>query len=200
MKHIVGLGNPGRAYEGTRHNMGFMVIDRLAVKCGIALSRRRFRAICGAGEVGGATAILMKPQTFMNLSGLSVREALEDSGCSRRDLIVIHDDIDLPFGSIRIRQRGGHGGHRGVQSVIESMEGSAFVRIKLGVGRPGEGTDVESYVLHPFRRHEREQLGAILSTAGDAVEAVVREGVGRAMNTFNVVEICEKKDKHGNAG
>jgi PTH1 family peptidyl-tRNA hydrolase len=195
VKHIVGLGNPGLAYEDTRHNVGFMVIDGLAVKCGIALSRRRFRAICGEGETGGERAILMKPQTFMNLSGLSVRDALADSGCSLRDLIVIHDDIDLPFGSIRVRQRGGHGGHRGVQSIMERMEGSDFVRVKIGVGRPGDGMDVEPYVLHPFEKDERERLGAILSTAVDAVEAVVREGVEYAMNTFNVVDICEKMDK-----
>jgi len=195
VKHIVGLGNPGLAYEHTRHNVGFMVIDKLAVKCGIALSRRRFRAFCGEGETGGERAILMKPQTFMNLSGLSVKDALAYSGSSLRDLIVIHDDIDLPFAAIRVRQRGGHGGHRGVQSIIERLEGSDFVRVKIGVGRPGHGMDVERYVLNPFQKDERQRLGTVLSTAVDAVEAVLRGGVEYAMNTFNVGEICEKIDK-----
>jgi len=195
VKHIVGLGNPGLAYKGTRHSVGFMVIDGLALKYGIALSRKRFRAICGEGEMGGERVVLMKPQTFMNLSGLSVRDALADSGCSVSDLIVIHDDIDLPFGAIRIRKRGGHGGHRGVQSIIETLKGSDFVRLKIGVGRPEEGMDVKEYVLHPFEKSEQEQLGMILSTAVDALEALVGEGVEYAMNTFNMGEICEKIDK-----
>lgn len=195
MKHIVGLGNPGLAYKGTRHSVGFMVIDRVASKCGIALSKRRFRATCGEGEMGGKRVVLIKPQTFMNLSGLSVRDALADSGCSLEDLIVIHDDIDLPFGSIRFRKRGGHGGHRGVQSIIETMAGSDFVRLKIGVGRPEEGMDVSDYVLHPFERGEQERLGTILSMGVEAVETLVREGFEEAMRALNAVQLCEKIDK-----
>jgi PTH1 family peptidyl-tRNA hydrolase len=172
-----------------------MVIDGLALRCGIALSRKRFSAIYGEGEMGGERVVLLKPQTFMNLSGLSVRDALADSGCSLSDLIVIHDDIDLPFGAIRIRQRGGHGGHRGVQSIIETMEGSDFVRLKIGVGRPEEGMDIKNYVLDPFEKSEQGRLRMILSMAVDAVEALIGEGVEYAMSAFNTGEICEKMDK-----
>jgi len=194
VRFIVGLGNPGLAYRFTRHNLGFMVIDRLARKRGISLSKRRFRARYGEGEIGSERVILFKPQTYVNLSGSSIRDLLFSYRGSLSRLIAIHDDLDLSFGRIRITRGGGHGGHRGVQSILESLGRSDFVRLKIGIGRPGEGIDPKDYVLETFIGEEREQLTTILSWAVDGVETILLRGVERAMNRFNVAEICEKKD------
>lgn len=196
MRFIVGLGNPGLAYRVTRHNVGFMVIDRLARKHGISISRRRSRARCGEGEIDSEHVVLIKPQTYMNLSGLSIKDLLYDYNCSLKDLIVIHDDLDLNFGWIRIRKRGGHGGHKGVQSIIQTMRRSDFVRLKVGIGRPGGTIDVRDYVLHPFEREEKVHLGRILSRAVEAIETILLEGVEGAMNAFNMAVTCEKRDKY----
>jgi len=195
VRFIVGLGNPGLAYRGTRHNVGFMVIDRLARKHGIPISRRRFRARCGEGKIGREQVVLIRPQTYMNLSGLSVKGFLDDHESSLKDLIVIHDDIDMDFGRIRIRKRGGHGGHKGVQSIIQTTGGTDFIRLKVGVGRPGGVLDVTEYVLYPFKREERVQLGRILSGALEAVEMILLEGVEGAIRCFNAAVLREKKDK-----
>lgn len=195
MRFIVGLGNPGLAYRVTRHNVGFMVVDRLARKHGISLSRRRFGARSGEGKIRGQEAVLVKPQTYMNRSGLPVRDLLGAYGSSLEDLIVIHDDLDVNFGWIRIRGKGGPGGHRGVQSIIQTMGGSDFVRLKVGIGRPRGALDVTDYVLHPFDKDERARLSGVLSRAVEGVEAILLEGVERAMSRFNVALACEKEDK-----
>ncbi len=194
MRFIVGLGNPGLAYRFTRHNLGFMVIDRLARKRGISLSKRRFRARYGEGEIGNERVVLFKPQTYVNLSGSSIRNLLFAYRGSPSNLIAIHDDLDLSFGRIRITKGGGHGGHKGVQSILESLGGPDFVRLKIGIGRPGEGVDSKDYVLKTFTGAEREQLSTILSRAVDGVETILLKGVERAMNRFNVAKLCEKKD------
>ena len=194
MKLIVGLGNPGRAYRGTRHNVGFMVIEQLARKHQIGLSRRRLQARCGEGKIGIERAVLIKPQTYMNQSGLSVRGFLDAYGCSQEDLIVIHDDIDMELGRIRIRERGGHGGHRGVQSIIQAARGSDFIRLRIGIGRSRGAGDVRAHVLSRFEREERACVEEILSRAVEGVETIVCDGVERAMNRFNVAVTCEKKN------
>jgi PTH1 family peptidyl-tRNA hydrolase len=194
VRFIVGLGNPGLAYRVTRHNVGFLVIDRLVRKHGIPLSRRRFRARYGEGRIRDEQIVLIKPRTYMNLSGLPIKDLLAIYDASRKDLIVIHDDLDVNFGWLRIRRRGGHGGHKGVQSIIQTTGGSDFVRLKVGIGRPkGGAPDATAYVLHPFERGEKACLGSILSTAVEAVETIVLEGVEKAMNVFNRVVACEKR-------
>ncbi len=194
MRFIVGLGNPGLAYRGTRHNIGFMVVDRLARKRKISISKRRFKARYGEGDIGGERVILLKPQTYVNLSGLSIKSLLSHYSGSLKHIIVIHDDLDLSFGRIRITQSGGHGGHKGVQSIMESLGGADFVRLKIGIGRPREAMDVRDYVLEPFENVERTYLNGILSRTVEAVETVLMEGVEKAMNVFNAARLCEKMD------
>lgn len=191
---IVGLGNPGLAYRGTRHNVGFMVIDRLARKHGVSISRRRYRARFGQGKIGSEQVVLVKPQTYMNLSGLSIKDLLNYYSASLKDLIVIHDDLDLNFGWIRIRKKGGHGGHKGLQSIIQTMGGVDFIRLKVGIGRPRGTIDVRDYVLRPFGGEERPHLDRIFSRAVEAIETILLEGAERAMNAFNMAVACEKTD------
>ncbi len=167
----------------------------MARKHGILLSRKRFRARFGVGEIGNDPVILIKPQTYVNLSGLSVKGFLFSSNGSLKDLIVIHDDLDLDLGRIRIRERGGHGGHKGLQSVIQAMGGTDFVRLKVGIGRPRVTTDVKDYVLRPFDREERAHLNGILLRAVAAVETILLEGVEKAMNTFHGGVAFERGDE-----
>lgn len=184
MKLIVGLGNPGREYQGTRHNVGFEAIDRLARKHGIQVRSRRNRALVGEGEIQGERVVLAKPQTFMNLSGEAV------SGLARRyrvdpsEIIVITDDVNLPLARLRIRQRGSAGGHKGLASIIRSLGTEDFARIRIGVGSP-TGQDMVDYVLGKFGREEREAARAAVERAAEAVELILREGIESAMNVFN---------------
>ncbi|NIQ40239.1 MAG: aminoacyl-tRNA hydrolase [Proteobacteria bacterium] len=195
MRFIVGLGNPGLAYRVTRHNVGFMVVDRLARKHGISLSRIRFRARFGEGEIAGERAVLFKPQTYVNLSGFPVKDLLRFYEGSLDRLIVVHDDLDLNFGRIRIVKKGGHGGHKGVESILETLRRSDFTRLKIGIGRPQDSMDVKDYVLRPFDKKQKAYLGEILLRAVESVEAILLDGVERAMNVFNVGMTCEKKSK-----
>lgn len=185
MKFIVGLGNPGLTYRVTRHNVGFMAIHRLARKHGIPLSRRKRGAHYGEGEIHSERVVLAKPYTYMNRSGLPTKDLLEAYDCHLKDLLVIHDDLDLSYGLMRVRRGGGHGGHKGVQSIIQTLRGSDFVRLKVGIGRPSGHLDVEDYVLLPFEREEKDRLGRVLSTAVEAVETILVKGLDSAMNTFN---------------
>lgn len=171
-----------------------MVVDRLARKRKISISKRRFKARYGEGDIGGERVILLKPQTYVNLSGLSIKSLLSHYSGSLKHIIVIHDDLDLSFGRIRITQSGGHGGHKGVQSIMESLGGADFVRLKIGIGRPREAMDVRDYVLEPFENVERIYLNGILSRTVEAVETVLMEGVEKAMNVFNAARLCEKMD------
>ena len=185
MKLIVGLGNPGAKYSSTRHNIGFMVIDNLASRHGIEVGTGKGGSLIGRGRLAGEPVVLAKPQTFMNRSGEAVRPNLLYMGIGVDDLIIIHDDIDLEFGRIKVKKGGGHGGHNGLKSVISHLGDSGFTRIRVGIGRPGNDMDVSSYVLSPFAAKEREQLREIIDNATDAVEAVVLEGPVSAMNRFN---------------
>jgi PTH1 family peptidyl-tRNA hydrolase len=186
VKLIVGLGNPGQAYRWTRHNLGFLLIDELAVRNGIEIARRGLQSEYGRGKIRGEEVLLAKPQTFMNRSGEAAARLLRFFKVPPEDLIIIHDDLDLPCGKIRIRLQGGHGGHQGVKSVIESVGGDGFLRVKIGIGRPSDPRrDPADYVLEPVRGDLREEFEAILRRVTDALETVLLAGPQEAMDRFH---------------
>ncbi len=185
MKLIVGLGNPGERYADNRHNVGFQVVEQLAIRSGISLKKKNHQAIFGIGQVAGEEVTLLLPQTFMNLSGASVGSAYRSLGLTPGDLIVIHDDIDLDFGVMKIKLGGGHGGQNGIRHILGILGTGDFVRVKVGIGRPSVGGDVSNHVLSRFSAAERKQLDDILSGAADAVEVILDKGVLNAMSAFN---------------
>ncbi len=186
MKLIIGLGNPGIEYQFTPHNLGFLAIDRLANELGVDVRNRQCRALTGRGTIGSDEVLLAKPETFMNLSGLSVRELVAKNEVNpQSDLIVIYDELDLPFGSMRIRQRGGTAGHNGMESVIGALDTQEFLRIRLGIAPDRKPADGAEYVLTPFRKKQLEIVDALLDTAAEAVQVAVKEGPAAAMNRFN---------------
>lgn len=182
MKIIVGLGNPGGHYQRTRHNIGFRVVDQLSEMQRIPVCSRRFKAHCGIGRIHSQDVVLLKPLTYMNLSGEAVKKAARAFSAEMADLIVIHDDLDLALGRLRIKRKGSDGGHQGVRSIIEAMGGNAFLRLKVGIGRPPEGMDPADYVLSTFDKQEEPELCSALSRAAEAVEVILSEGVDAAMN------------------
>lgn len=184
MKAIVGLGNPGLRYRGTRHNMGFLVLDRLAKANHISVSAERFKSSYGAGRIDSWRVLLLKPMTFMNRSGEAVREAIDFFKIAAEDLIVIHDDLDLPLGRLRFKRRGGAGGHQGIRSIIEEVGKSTFVRLKVGIGRPPEGMDPADYVLSPFDEAEKELVERIVSRAAESIHVMLLEGIETAMSRY----------------
>ena len=186
MKIIAGLGNPGDRYLFTRHNLGFMVADRLALTHNLQFRRKKFDALFAEGAVSGVPVILLKPQTFMNLSGTAIGPLMRFLKTDPGDLVVVHDDLDLPFGSIRIKDGGGNGGHKGLQSIIEGLGTDAFLRLRLGIGKPATKDLVEAYVLEPFGKEEIEQLSGVLERACSAVMEILTAGPRSAMNKFNV--------------
>lgn len=185
MKLIVGLGNPGRRYEGTRHNLGFLVIDRLASQNGIVLEKTLCDALVGEGELGNQKVALAKPQTYMNRSGSAVAGLLHKYGVATADLAVINDDLDLPFGRIRVRPAGSAGGHRGLISITESLAGEPFLRVRMGIGRPPENVPAADYVLEPFNGPELEQMNDVVQRGAECVDCLLREGIERAMACYN---------------
>ncbi len=186
MKLIVGLGNPGREYRWTRHNMGFLLIDELAQENGIAISRRGLKSVYGRGRVARNEVILAKPQTFMNLSGEAVQRLLHFFKILPENLIVLQDDLDLPWGTVRIRLHGGAGGHRGIQSIREAIGSDEFTRVKIGIGRPSAPEqDPADYVLDALTEAEKEEVRGILKKSAEAVELLLTEGPLKAMNRFH---------------
>jgi PTH1 family peptidyl-tRNA hydrolase len=186
MKIIVGLGNPGRKYSGTRHNIGYRVVEELAVRHGVQKEESRFDAILGHLEWGSDKVIVAKPLTYMNLSGKSVQPLVKWYKIELSDLIVVCDDMDLPPGKIRLRPRGGTGGHRGLASISECLGGQDFARLRLGVGHPlHENQEVVNWVLGKFSTAEEQLLGPAVNQAVDALETWVREGLVKAMNSYN---------------
>jgi peptidyl-tRNA hydrolase, PTH1 family len=178
---VVGLGNPGAKYAHTRHNVGFMVVDRLAERLKAGVYRDKFSGVFV--RVSEPDVVLLKPLTFMNLSGESVQQAMQFFKVSLKDVLVVHDELDLPFGECRLKQGGGAAGHNGLRSIIQHCGGEAFGRLRVGIGRPrGEGV---SHVLGEFSAGERTQLDDVLHTAALGVETVLAKGVAQAMNTFN---------------
>ena len=188
MKVILGLGNPGRKYARTRHNLGFLVVDRIASENCIPVKKRKFDSLIGKWKTGGEEILLVKPQTFMNHSGKAIRQLLRSFPITVKDLVVIHDDLDLPFGRIRIRPRGGAGGHRGVVSILETLGEESFLRVRVGIGRPRPGMDPTDFVLETFSSEESSRLGQVVARAADAVGCLLAEGPQRAMETFNQAE------------
>lgn len=184
MKIIVGLGNPGTQYQMNRHNVGFQVVDRLAKLNRIPIRTKRFKSLYGTGWIDFQQVILSKPMTFMNRSGEAVKKAADFFRLAMEDLVVVHDDLDLPFGRLRFKRRGGDGGHQGVRSVIDAMGGNNFLRLKIGIGRPPAGMESADYVLGVFDKNEQLSLNQILSEAADCLTVMLREGLEKAMNQF----------------
>jgi len=184
VKFIVGLGNPGVRYQWTRHNIGFLVVDRLANNHHILISTKRFQTRYGTGWIDSHKVILAKPMTFMNQSGESVKKAVHFFHADMGDLIVIHDDLDLPFGRLRFKRRGGDGGHQGIRSIIERMGGNNFLRLKVGIGRPPRGMEPAEYVLSSFDEAQQLYLNGILNQVAEVLVVMLSEGVERAMNRY----------------
>ena len=182
---IVGLGNPGKQYEHTRHNVGFEVIDRLAEKNDILMTERKHRAFCGKGLIGGQKVMLLKPQTFINLSGESVKSAVDCYQIGTDELIVVYDDVSLSPGQLRIRRAGSAGGHNGIKNIIAQLGTQEFPRVKVGVGEKPERMDLADYVLSHFSKGEWEMMEEAFKEAADAVEVMIADGADAAMNRFN---------------
>ena len=180
---VVGLGNPGRRYSRTRHNVGFMVAGEIARRYGIEFTTRESYAI-GKGSGEGERIILLEPLTFMNRSGLAVKDVMRRCTAPPENVIVIHDDIDMETGRLKLRKNGSSGGHRGVESIIQTLGTRDFLRVKIGVGRE-EGIPVEEFVLSPFRKDETSLVKDALLRAADAVGVIMKDGVDKAMNRFN---------------
>ncbi|MBI5845270.1 MAG: aminoacyl-tRNA hydrolase [Deltaproteobacteria bacterium] len=189
-KLLVGLGNPGSEYRNTRHNVGFMVADAFAGKHGISLSGRKFDALWGKGMVDGTEVLISMPQTYMNLSGASVSRMADFYQITREDILVVHDDMDLPFGRIRVKEKGGHAGHNGLRSIISCLGGSDFTRLRVGIGRPSHSAT--DHVLGGFNPDERVLIADIVRLAVEAAEAVVLAGPILAMNRFNNSDVSGK--------
>lgn len=186
MKLIVGLGNPGLQYAATRHNIGFEVIDNLSETYNIQVMKNKYKALIGEGMIKGEKVILMKPQTYMNLSGEAVKACMEFHKISNEDLIVIYDDISLEIGQLRLRATGSAGGHNGIKNIIAHLGTQEFPRIKFGVGQKPPGWDLASYVLGRFPEEEMKVIGPRIGEAVKAVEAIVSEGMDKAMNQYNL--------------
>ena len=185
MHCLVGLGNPGAQYAETRHNVGFLVIDRLAERHQVGVTRGRHRALFGRGKIAGEDCLLVKPQTFMNDSGDAVLRVLLYYRLQPADVLLIYDDIALDLGVRRLRRGGSDGGHKGVRSVIRYLHTDQVARLRLGVGRLPEGAEAINYVLSPFARSERDRASEMVDQAADAVELCLREGLEVAMNRHN---------------
>jgi len=184
VKLLVGLGNPGTKYLLTRHNIGFMVAEHVAARNRVTLKKKGYQAFYGVGRVAACETTILLPQTFMNCSGSSVNAAYKSLGIQPGDLIVICDDLDLPFGRLRIRPEGGHGGHNGIRDIVALVGRKDFVRLRVGIGRPERG-DVTGHVLSRFSPNEQKLLPELLDTAAEAAEMILADGVDSAMNSFN---------------
>lgn len=185
MKLIVGLGNPGEQYRASRHNLGFLVLDQLAGQYGISLQKRAFDAFLGKGRLGSGAIILAKPQTYMNLSGNAVQKLVEYFKIDVENLIIIHDDLDLPFQTLRLKKGGGDGGHKGLASIIQHLGSSDFLRVRIGIGKPLRKTMVESYVLAPFSKDETIALPRLIEQTCEAVRETVLVGIESAMRNYH---------------
>lgn len=184
MKIVVGLGNPGQEYSATRHNIGFMAVDKLAERWAVTSWRERYNAQV-AEYRGEETVLLVKPQTFMNLSGRAVVPLAAFYKVPYEDIIVIYDDLDLSTGRLRLRLKGGSGGHRGIESLLYESGKDDFSRVRIGIGRPPEGWETANYVLGRFTAEETTAINQAISQAADAVECIIKEGFSKAMNKFN---------------
>lgn len=181
---VVGLGNPGPKYQWTRHNAGFMVLDRLSHSLGVSVTKKSFLGLYGEGSWQGERLLFLKPQTFMNLSGRSVAEALRFHKLSLADLIVIHDDLDIPFGRVKLKEGGGHAGHNGLRSLVQELGGADFLRVRVGIGRPLHGA-VADYVLQNFSREEMADLSLLLDGVAGLMRSLLECGLPKTMSLYN---------------
>jgi PTH1 family peptidyl-tRNA hydrolase len=182
---VVGLGNPGNTYKRTRHNVGFMVLDQIAEAFSIALVKQKFDTVFGRGSVDGVEVVLAKPMAFMNRSGPQVQKIAGYYMILSEDMLIVHDDIDLAFGRIKIKEKGGDGGHKGVRSIIDAFGGGNFVRLRIGVGRPEVAISAADHVLGKFSLKEKKVLHRIITEARDAVVTILCKGAKEGMNRFN---------------
>jgi len=182
---VVGLGNPGPDYKKTRHNIGFLILDEMASQCGCLLNQKKFNTEFGNSKVAGDKVILAKPMSFMNLSGLPVHSLSSYFKVVADRIIVIHDDIDLEFGCMKIKNSGGHGGHNGIRSIISALGNNNFIRVRVGVGRPDTGRNVSDFVLGKFSGSEFKELEKISHAAIEAVSTIITGSASEAMNKFN---------------
>jgi peptidyl-tRNA hydrolase, PTH1 family len=193
MHLIVGLGNPGREYAWTKHNLGWQVVAYLSELWGIALSRSSHQSLWGQGRVGGETLILAQPTTYMNLSGQAVGQLMGYFKLTPADLVVIHDDLDVPLWRLKIVERGGAGGHRGVQSLVGALHTAEFLRVKMGIGRPLPPLPAENYVLMPFPAEDAENVAQFIERTALAVQCLISEGLKAAQNRFHGEDQGEKQ-------
>ena len=182
---VVGLGNPGAQYEWTRHNLGFMLVDLLARECGAQVKRQECRALVGLTELEGERVELVKPQTYMNLSGEAVSCLLAKEARATESLIVISDDLALPFGTIRLRPKGSAGGHNGLKSIIAALKTEEFPRLRIGIMPEHPVSDTRRYVLEEFPRREREEVEKVLARGAEALRTVIKDGIEKAMQQYN---------------
>lgn len=191
---IVGLGNPGKQYENTRHNMGFLAVDLLAEKYNIDVNKIKFKALVGEGRIAGQKVLLVKPQTYMNLSGEAVRQAMDFYKIDPEELIVIYDDIDIPTGTFRIRKKGSPGTHNGMRNIFQHIQTNDFPRIRVGIGS-GKKDNLAGYVTGGISKSEQEILADVLKNSADAAACIIEKGIDKAMNEYNVRPNKEKKEK-----
>ncbi len=183
---VIGLGNPGKDYTNTRHNVGFDTINLLAQRNNITLNKIKFKAVCGEGHMGNEKVILAKPQTFMNNSGISVREIIQFYKVPIHNIIVIVDDIDIEFASLKIKMKGSAGTHNGLKSIIYHIQSDEFPRVKIGIGKKHENQDLADFVLSRFSKEERIDIDSSILTAAEAVETIIGEDINKAMNKYNI--------------
>ncbi|MGP1441449.1 MAG: aminoacyl-tRNA hydrolase [Anaerovoracaceae bacterium] len=194
MKVIVGLGNPGKEYENTKHNIGFLTLDRLSERLGISIKQIKHKALTGEGFVKGQKLMLVKPQTYMNLSGQCVREVMQYYKLEPENLIVIYDDLDIPIGTLRLRAKGSAGTHNGMKSIIYDIQEDGFPRVRVGIGGERKG-NLANYVISGFRKEDINTVETAVEKAADAVECWIDEGINAAMNKFNTKKEKKKKEK-----
>ena len=190
---IFGLGNPGNRYRLTRHNIGFMVLEKLAAGLEIDLKQKSFNALWGKGKIAGKNVLLAMPQTYMNLSGNAVRELLAFFKADINNLIVVHDDLDLPLGTIRLKTGGGNAGHKGLESIVENLGSSDFMRVRIGIGKPADKARIESYVLEQFERKEEAIVAPVIQSAADAASEIVLSGIQTTMVKYHTKNISNLK-------
>jgi PTH1 family peptidyl-tRNA hydrolase len=185
VKLIVGLGNPGIEYQFTPHNIGFLAVDRIAEQCGVMVDNRHCKALTGRTRIGNDEVLLAKPETYMNLSGMSVLELVRKHEVAQQDVLIIYDELDLPLGTIRVRQRGSSAGHNGMQSIINALQTEEIGRIRIGIAPDDPRKGGARYVLAPFRKSQLVAVDEALDLTAQAVQVMVNEGIAPAMNRFN---------------
>jgi peptidyl-tRNA hydrolase, PTH1 family len=183
---VAGLGNPGPEYVETRHNAGFMVIDTLAAACKVPIRRRKFDVLYGRGTIAGVDVMLAKPQTYMNRSGPPLRALADYFRIQRQAMVIVHDDIDLAFQRLKIKEKGGDGGHKGIRSIMDAFGGGEFARLRIGIGRSAsDTTDVVDHVLSEFDQDQKKMLGELLQRASEAIVTILTRGTKDGMNRYN---------------